>query len=233
MDWYTREVLSIYLIVNLLLFSSAFSAKYRSEKSSYAHKGKAPISSPKDAERIHLLSSSDDSMDSHNSYPSLVKSTSSRSSVFGNGEAGKLFKTPKYGQPGYFNRDNITRRKARVIYNSGLGYTEEESLRLAHKQLTERRRVDSEKYRNKSKDQGIKKKKATRKKGYNGKEAVISRKIVQLLGEDNHIVRHKDAREAAEEWYKASARERSASHRARKKEAKALQTKSNSSDYSF
>jgi hypothetical protein len=123
----------------------------------------------------------------------------------------------RHGQPGYYKQTGTINRIAHSIFHSGKDLKASESLKLAKEQYKEKRRLIGKRRREKIKSQGIKKN--WRRKGYNDKEEVIGRKVVQLLGEDNHIVRHDDARKTAEEWYKEQSRIRNRKYREKKKES--------------
>lgn len=202
------------LFVFLLAFDSAFCAKYRTKKDANHSEIRPPASNlPEHSETNPLVSAAVGSIDT-------------------SGERNKDIEEPfqiiKTGQPGYYGRKNLAYRKAKIIYNSGFGFTAEESLRIAHQQVTEKRRSDSKKKRESLSAKGLKRPPAKRRPGYNDKDEVIGRKITQLLSANNNIVNHEDAKKEAVKWYKEQGRNRSARFRARKKQESAQQVKSDS-----
>lgn len=226
----SRYSFILLVFTGLLLVSSVFCAKYRTKKPPQTHDAAVAINSPEHNLRVPLLASIEGLTGSQSSPSYHATSPKVKAPTASNDAVNSFFQSPKSKQPGYNSRANIVRRKARIIYHSGSGYSPEDSLKLAHQELTEKRRTDSKRRREKEKAGILKSRPPRRRDGYSEKEKVIGRKLVQLLEEDNHIVRHDEARKAAVEWYKASGRARSSLYRARKKEALAAQVKSNSSN---
>jgi hypothetical protein len=126
-------------------------------------------------------------------------------------------KSPKSKEAGYYSKKEYIKRKAETIFKSGSDYTIEESHKLAEKIITERNRNNSRIRREKNKALGIKEVRY-RRPGSSTKESVIGRKITQILGEQNSIVRHDDTKELAEKWYSEYHKTSSAQYRQRQKQ---------------
>lgn len=126
-------------------------------------------------------------------------------------------KSLKRKEAGYYSKKEYVKRKAKTIFKSGSDYTIEESHKLAEKIITERKRNNSRIRREKNKALGIKEVRY-RRPGSATKEGVVGRKITQILGGQNSIVRHDDAKEMAEKWYSEYHKTSSARYRQRQKQ---------------
>lgn len=200
--------LSIILSYAYVLIPSTFCAKYRQKRP------QRDTLTAEHMERTPLISRIGEN-EEHPSSSQLIKPSNVGTSSEVNLLQDVPFELIRHGQPGYNNRNGIVNRTAYRIFHSDKGLKASESLKLAEKQYLERKKFIRNKSRDKLKTQGIIRK-DWRGKGYNGKEAVISRKVISLLGENNHIVRHDDARKAAEELYKEKNRIRMRNYREKK-----------------
>lgn len=130
--------------------------------------------------------------------------------------ASQTKRKPKNKEPGYYSKSEYAKRKATTIFNSGLGYTAEESLKLATEEISNRRRTNRQNRRERMRTLGIKEKRG-KSFNLNTKEAKIGRKIAEILGGKNGIFRHDKARELAEQWYLENNKISSAKYRQKQK----------------
>jgi hypothetical protein len=196
----------------LLLLPYTFCAKYRQKKP------QRETLTAEHTERTPLISTVGDT-EEHSSKSSDIRTPKGSKYL-----QDVPIELTRWGQPGYYKQTGTINRIAHGIFHSGKGLKASESLKLAQEQYKENRKLIGKRRREKLKAQGMKKN--WRRKGYNDKEEVIGRKVAQLLREDNHIVRHDDARKAAEEWYKEKGRIRSRKYRANKKQSLGKEEKS-------
>lgn len=130
----------------------------------------------------------------------------------------KAGKPSRIRKPGYYSSTQVIDRKAKKIFQSqsGHGYSIEECKKKAMTEYREKKRLESQRKRERAKAMG-KKLASYRKFGYDKREAAIGRKVVGLLGQENDIVTYTRARESAEKWYRDYQREKARNFRRKKK----------------